>query len=439
MNNSETQSKKRKPIIKVLGVGGGGSNAVNYMYSQGIVDVDFMICNTDLQAMQKSPVKSQIQIGSQLTEGRGAGNNPEKGRKAALESKDEIAGVLSEDTKMLFITAGMGGGTGTGAAPVIAGIARELGILTVGIVTLPFMFEGQLRVKQAIEGVEEMEKHVDTLLVINNEKLREMYGNQTISEAFAKADNVLTTAAKGIAEIITVHGYVNVDFADVCTVMQQSGVAIMGSATGSGQNRAIHAIKRALESPLLNSSDIRGAKNILLNVTSGLEEFRVDELGTITDYVQSLVKDDVQIIWGNGKDENLGDKISVVIIATGFQKHDIHEVFENKKKAAETIIVSLDDHKNDKQKTASQNIQGNIHSDNPESSKKESDESSKHEKLIDPEEELLELKSYSVPVSPFIAEKRKEIIQRKPIEAKSSKMSEWIQTTLDNLFKEEIE
>ncbi|MBI5218573.1 MAG: cell division protein FtsZ [Bacteroidia bacterium] len=313
-------------IIKVIGVGGGGSNAVNYMYELGIKDVNFVICNTDAQALKKGPVPTRIQLGATLTEGRGAGNKPEQGREAAKESLDEIMKTIGEHTKMVFITAGMGGGTGTGAAPIIAKAAKEKGILTVGIVTIPFKFEGPLRIGQAIEGISEMKDFVDSLLVINNEKLREIYGNLKLSEAFKKADNVLTIAAKGIAEIITVHGYVNVDFEDVKTVMKNSGVAIMGSASADGENRASDAIKEALNSPLLNNNDIRGAKNILLNITSGSEEITMDEVGEITDYVLRAVGTDANIIWGNGTDSQLGTKVNVTIIATGFSSNSIPEL-----------------------------------------------------------------------------------------------------------------
>lgn len=314
-------------IIKVIGVGGGGSNAVNYMYEEGIKDVTFVICNTDSQALKKSPVPTKIQLGVTLTEGRGAGNKPEQGRQAAIESLDDVLKVIDENTKMVFITAGMGGGTGTGAAPIIAKAAKDRGILTVGIVTIPFKFEGPLRISQAIEGIAEMKDYVDSLLVINNEKLREIYGNLKLSEAFQQADNVLTIAAKGIAEIITVHGYVNVDFEDVKTVMKSSGVSIMGSAKADGVNRAIDAIREALNSPLLNNNDIRGAKNILLNITSGSEEIRMDEVGEITDYVLSEVGSQANIIWGNGTDESLGTKINVTIIATGFNSNSIPELY----------------------------------------------------------------------------------------------------------------
>ena len=264
--------KHKSSIIKVIGVGGGGSNAVNHMFKQGIKDVDFMVCNTDAQALINSPVPIKIQLGNSLTEGRGAGNKPDVGRQSAIENLQDVIDILAGNTKMVFITAGMGGGTGTGAAPVIAKTAKEMGILTVAIVTMPFKFEGQTRINQAIEGINEIKNYVDSLLVIHNEKLREMFGDLKLSDAFTRADNVLTTAARGIAEIITVHGYINVDFADVQTIMTNSGVAIMGSAIADGENRALEAIQEALNSPLLNNNDIRGDKNILLNITSGEDE-----------------------------------------------------------------------------------------------------------------------------------------------------------------------
>jgi cell division protein FtsZ len=326
-------------IIKVIGVGGGGGNAVNHMYHQGIRDVDFMVCNTDAQALINSPVPFKVQLGASLTEGRGAGNKPETGRESAIENIEDVKKVLQNNTKMVFITAGMGGGTGTGGAPVIAEAARELGILTVGIVTIPFRNEGRRRIKQAVEGIAAMEKHVDSLLVINNERIREMYGDSKISDAFAKADNILTTAAKGIAEIITVPGYINVDFADVETVMRNSGVALMGTGIASGVNRAIVAVEEALNSPLLNNNDIMGARNILLNITSGIEEITMDEIGEITDYVQEKAGNSADLIWGNGVDEKLGDQISVTIIATGFSTSSIPEMVinQNQEKTYHTL------------------------------------------------------------------------------------------------------
>ncbi|HKM93501.1 MAG TPA: cell division protein FtsZ [Prolixibacteraceae bacterium] len=318
-------------IIKVIGVGGGGSNAVNHMCLKGIKDVDFIICNTDSQALANSSVINKVHLGSSLTGGRGAGNKPEVGKHAAMENIEDVKKAIGEKTKMVFITAGMGGGTGTGAGPVIAKACRELDLLTIGIVTLPFRNEGRRRIQQAIEGIQEMEAHVDSLLIINNERIREMYGDFRISEAFAKADDILATAAKGIAEIITVHGYINVDFADVETVMRQSGVAIMGSARASGENRAIEAIEEALNSPLLNNNNIKGARNILLNVTSGENEITMDEIGQITDFVQSRAGYDADLIWGNGTDESLGDEICVTVVATGFSTSSIPEVLANRK------------------------------------------------------------------------------------------------------------
>lgn len=322
---------ERSSIIKVIGIGGGGSNAVNHMYQQGIKDVNFVVCNTDAQALDNSPVPVKIQIGESLTEGRGAGNKPNIGRQAAIENLDNVMEAISSNTKMVFITAGMGGGTGTGAAPVIAKAAREAGILTVGIVTIPFRFEGHQRINQAIDGINELKEFVDSLLVINNEKLREIHGDLKLSEAFGRADNILTIAAKGIAEIITVHGYVNVDFADIETVMSESGVAIMGSGTAEGENRAVCAIEEALNSPLLNSNDITGAKSILLNITSGENEISMDEVGEITDYVNSVAADDVLIIWGTSLDKNMGTRVSVTIIATGFEPNSIPELYIRRK------------------------------------------------------------------------------------------------------------
>lgn len=329
----------RSSIIKVIGVGGGGGNAVNHMFRLGIKDVDFVLCNTDVQALINSPVEYKIQLGSSLTEGRGAGNKPEIGRQAAIESLQDVVDVLSKNTKMVFITAGMGGGTGTGAAPVIAKAAKELGILTVAIITIPFRNEGKRRIAQAVEGIMQMEQHVDSLLVINNEKIREIYGDLKISEAFSKADDVLAIAAKGIAEIITVHGYINVDFADVETVMSNSGVAIMGSARASGEGRAIKAVKAALSSPLLNNNDISGARNILLNVTSGKDEITMDEIGQITDFVQSAAGEDADLIWGNGTDARLGDDLNVTVIATGFGTNSIPELYARDKRVD---VVMLD-------------------------------------------------------------------------------------------------
>lgn len=312
--------KDQSNIIKVIGVGGGGSNAVTHMYHQGIKGVDFVLCNTDSQALDTSPVPNKVHLGKRQL---GAGNIPAVGREAAIETTDEIRELLEPHTKMLFITAGMGGGTGTGAAPVVAKIARELDILTVGIVTLPFSFEGKKRRQQAFEGIEELKRHVDTLLIISNDKLREEYGNMRLTEAFKKADDVLTTASKGIAEIITVTGYINVDFEDVKTVMKNSGKAIMGSAVASGENRAIKAIEEAMRSPLLNDSNISGAKNILLYISSGEEEISLDEVHEITDYIQHICGNTAEVIWGNGVDTSLGNNIAITVIATGFENEEL--------------------------------------------------------------------------------------------------------------------
>ncbi len=308
-----------RSIIKVIGVGGGGSNAVNHMYKQGIKDVEFIVCNTDNQALMTSPVPNKLQIGANLTEGLGCGANPEVGKNAALESKEQIREMLL-DTKMLFVTAGMGGGTGTGAAPVIAKIARDMDILTVGIVTAPFSFEGKKKMGQADLGLEALRQNCDTVLVILNDKLREIFGNLSIGQAFAQADNILTTAAKGIAEIITLAGYVNVDFQDVRTVMLNAGAAVMGSAETRGENRALKAAEGALASPLLDNRDIMGAKRILLSIISGVEaELQMDELTEITEYIQEQAGEDAEMIFGHGVDPDLSDRIRVTVIATGFQ------------------------------------------------------------------------------------------------------------------------
>jgi len=308
-------------IIKVIGVGGGGSNAVNHMFSQGIKDVEFVICNTDKQALQSSTVPNKLQIGVDLTEGLGAGANPERGKQAAIESREQIRELLSNGTKMVFITAGMGGGTGTGAAPVIAKVAKELGVLTVGIVTAPFMFEGKKKRQQAEHGIKELSENCDTVLVILNDKLREIFGNLPIRAAFAKADNVLSTAAKSIAEIITVTAEVNVDFEDVKTVMKDSGAAVMGSSITEGENRAHRAAEEALASPLLNNTDIHGAQKILLSIMSGDQaELEMDELTEITEYIQDKAGQDAEVIFGHGIDSTLGQSIRVTVIATGFAR-----------------------------------------------------------------------------------------------------------------------
>jgi cell division protein FtsZ len=308
-------------IIKVIGVGGGGSNAVNHMFRNGIAGVDFVICNTDAQALVNSPVPVKIQLGVTLTEGRGAGNAPKKGEQAAIENLGEVRQILDAGTKMVFITAGMGGGTGTGAAPIIAQLARDMDILTIAVVTMPSKKEGKLRYDQAMEGILKLDRYVDCMLVISNENLHKVYGELPAREAFAKADDIVCTAVKGCAEIITLHGNINIDFADVNTVMRDSGVFIMGTGLAEGPDRAYEAVENALQSPLLDSNNIYGTSNILLNIISGEEEVRMGEIGQIIDYLQQAAGDNANIIWGNGYDPSLGNKISVTIIATGFE-HD---------------------------------------------------------------------------------------------------------------------
>ncbi|PKP12816.1 MAG: cell division protein FtsZ [Bacteroidetes bacterium HGW-Bacteroidetes-3] len=332
--------KNQSNVIKVIGVGGGGSNAVNHMYLQGIDGVDFVICNTDAQALHNSPIPTKIQLGVSLTEGLGAGANPEVGEQAAMESIQEIKQMLSSNSKMVFITVGMGGGTGTGAAPVIARVARELDLLTIGIVTIPFNFEGKMRNDQAYKGIDKLREYVDSLVVINNNKLREVYGNLGFKAGFSKADEVLSTAARGIAEVITHHYTQNIDLKDAKTVLSNSGTAIMGSASASGENRSEIAISKALDSPLLNDNKITGAKNVLLLIVSGSEEITIDEIGEINDYIQAEAKSNVNIIMGVGEDESLGNAISVTIVATGFNKDQQHEISNTE---AKKIIHTLND------------------------------------------------------------------------------------------------
>ena len=318
--------KNQSNVIKVIGVGGGGSNAINHMFQQGIKGVDFVICNTDSQALQSSGVPNKIQLGVNLTEGLGAGANPDVGEEAAVESLEDIRRMLDTNTKMVFITAGMGGGTGTGAAPVIAKMAKELDILTVGIVTMPFQFEGKMRNAQAQRGIEKLRAHVDSLVVINNNKLREVYGNLGFKAGFSKADEVLSTASRGIAEVITHHYTQNIDLRDAKTVLSNSGTAIMGSATASGQTRAQEAIMNALDSPLLNDNKITGAKNVLLLIVSGSQEITIDEIGEINDHIQTEAGFGANIIMGVGEDEDLQESISVTIIATGFDLDQQNEI-----------------------------------------------------------------------------------------------------------------
>ncbi len=332
--------KNRSNVIKVLGIGGGGSNAIDHMYEQGITGVDFAICNTDAQALENSPVPTKIQLGVNLTEGLGAGANPEIGENAALESFDDIKNLLTSNTKMLFITAGMGGGTGTGAAPIIAKQAKEMDILTVGIVTVPFQFEGKMRIQQANQGLEKLREHVDSIIVINNNKLRQVYGNLGYRSGFSKADEVLSTAARGIAEVITHHFKQNVDLHDAKTVLSKSGTAIMGSAEAAGEERADKAIKQALDSPLLNDNKIHGANNVLLLIVSGDEEVTLDEIGEVNDYIQEQAGNNANIIMGVGDDDTLGESISVTVIATGFQQEQQDELVNTEQKK---IIHTLED------------------------------------------------------------------------------------------------
>lgn len=338
--------KNQSSIIKVIGVGGGGGNAVNYMHNLDIEGVDFIVCNTDSQALALSPVPNKIQLGPHLTQGLGAGANPEIGKQAGEESMEDISKILKVNTRMAFITAGMGGGTGTGGAPVVAKICRDLGILTVGIVTTPFTYEGRKRMKQAQEGIDRMREHVDTILIISNDKLRQQFGNLPFTQAFAKADDILATAAKCITDVINTTGQINVDFADVCTVMKNGGVAILGSASVAGDNRSLHAVEQALNSPLLNDNDIRGAKWILLNITSAAGEFEhtMDEAEAIQAYVQQMAGDDCDVILGMGHDPALGDKIAVTVIATGFNhKEVLANTPARRSNEPEKIVVKLGD------------------------------------------------------------------------------------------------
>ena len=332
--------KNKSNVMKVMGVGGGGSNAVNHMFQQGITGVDFIVCNTDSQALDKSPVPNKIQLGVNITEGLGAGANPEIGKLAALETHEELRDLLETQTKMLFITAGMGGGTGTGAAPIIAEFAKELDILTVGIVTIPFDFEGKTRQIQAQKGLKKLKKTVDSLIIINNNKLRQVYGNLGFKEGFSKADEVLATAAKGIAQVITHHYTQNIDLKDAKTVLANSGTAIMGSATSSGSNRANDAVIKALDSPLLNDNKIDGSKNVLLLIVSGSDEITIDEIGEINEYVQKETGNTANIIMGVGEDQELGNNISVTVIATGFAEDQQNNLVNSETKK---VIYTLDE------------------------------------------------------------------------------------------------
>ena len=369
MSNSEFGSisfdlpKNQSNVIKVIGVGGGGSNAINHMFKQGIKGVDFIVCNTDSQALQSSSVPNKIQLGVHLTEGLGAGANPDVGQQSAIESISEIEKMLDRNTKMVFITAGMGGGTGTGAAPVIAQLAKERDILTVGIVTLPFLFEGKVRQEQALIGIEKLRKQVDSLIVINNNKLREVYGNLGFKAGFSKADEVLATASRGIAEVITHHYTQNIDLRDAKTVLYNSGTAIMGSAVSSGENRAKEAIISALDSPLLNDNKITGAKNVLLLIVSGTNEITIDEIGEINDHIQAEAGHNANIIMGVGEDESLGDSIAVTIIATGFDIEQQNEIVNTEPKK---IIHTLEDEQRSVHNLSNKTVAGfDLNSDAP--------------------------------------------------------------------------
>ncbi|WP_031427380.1 cell division protein FtsZ [Flavimarina sp. Hel_I_48] len=367
--------KNQSNVIKVIGVGGGGSNAINHMFQAGIKGVDFVVCNTDAQALENSPVPIKIQLGVSLTEGLGAGANPEVGEKAAIESTEEIKQMLGVSTKMIFITAGMGGGTGTGAAPVIAKMAKEMDVLTVGIVTIPFQFEGKTRNEQAQLGVEKLRSHVDSLIVINNNKLREVYGNLGFKAGFSKADEVLATASRGIAEVITHHYTQNIDLRDAKTVLSNSGTAIMGSAHASGGTRATDAIMKALDSPLLNDNKIRGSKNVLLLIVSGEEEITIDEIGEINDHIQDEAGHSANIIMGVGEDESLGDAISVTIIATGFNVEQQNEIVNTETKK---IIHTLEDEQKAQHELSPKKLGGSINF--PATSKK--DDEKKEDKIV---------------------------------------------------------
>jgi len=366
--------KNKSNVMKVMGVGGGGSNAVNHMFQQGITGVDFVVCNTDAQALDKSSVPNKIQLGVNITEGLGAGANPEIGKLAALETHEELRDLLETQTKMLFITAGMGGGTGTGAAPIIAEFAKELGILTVGIVTIPFDFEGKTRQLQAQKGLKKLKKTVDSLIIINNNKLRQVYGNLGFKEGFSKADEVLATAAKGIAQVITHHYTQNIDLKDAKTVLSNSGTAIMGSATSSGSNRANDVIVKALDSPLLNDNKIDGSKNVLLLIVSGTDEITIDEIGEINEYVQKETGNSANIIMGVGEDQELGNNISVTVIATGFaEDQQNHLVYSETKKVIYTLdenqtieknLIEEDNITNDEVEKISYNSKDDISKDN---------------------------------------------------------------------------
>jgi cell division protein FtsZ len=424
--------KNQSNVIKVIGVGGGGSNAINHMFQQGIKGVDFVICNTDAQALQNSGVPNKIQLGVNLTEGLGAGANPDVGEESAIESLEDIRRMLDTNTKMVFITAGMGGGTGTGAAPIIAKMAKELDILTVGIVTMPFQFEGKTRIEQAHKGIENLRGHVDSLIVINNNKLREVYGNLGFKAGFSKADEVLSTASRGIAEVITHHYTQNIDLRDAKTVLSNSGTAIMGSATASGKTRAQEAIMKALDSPLLNDNKITGAKNVLLLIVSGSQEITIDEIGEINDHIQNEAGHGANIIMGVGDDESLQESISVTIIATGF---NIDQQYEISNTEVQKVVHALEDDSHD---IKNKNREPAIITPDIILKKEETKESDvvKHTLEFEEEEEQDDIHSNLIPTTEFI--KNMKVVYE-VLDHKISNEEDFIITPIQTTNIEDIE
>lgn len=429
--------KNQSNVIKVIGVGGGGSNAINHMFQQGIKGVDFVICNTDAQALQNSGVPNKIQLGVNLTEGLGAGANPDVGEQAAVESLEDLRRMLDTNTKMVFITAGMGGGTGTGAAPIIAKLAKELDILTVGIVTMPFQFEGKTRNEQAHQGIERLRSHVDSLVVINNNKLREVYGNLGFKAGFSKADEVLSTASRGIAEVITHHYTQNIDLRDAKTVLSNSGTAIMGSATASGKARAQEAIMKALDSPLLNDNKITGAKNVLLLIVSGAQEITIDEIGEINDHIQNEAGHGANIIMGVGEDESLQESISVTIIATGFDLDQQHEISNTEVKK---VVHALEDDGNEEVKVKEKDpaiITPDIILET-EKEEEKAPEVIKHTLSLDEEEvEVEDVHSKLIPTTEFI--KNMNVVYEEVLDHKKVEEEDFVITPVQQTKVEDIE
>ncbi|WP_346856705.1 cell division protein FtsZ [uncultured Draconibacterium sp.] len=421
--------KASSSIIKVVGVGGGGCNAVNHMYEEGITGVDYMICNTDSQALENSPVPIKLQLGVTLTEGRGAGNKPEMGEEAARENYEDLKKVLNENTKMLFIAAGMGGGTGTGAAPVIASLARELDILTIAVVTIPSRAEGKKRYDQAQAGLKKLGEYVDSMLVISNDRLHHIYGDLPASQAFKMADNIVATAVKGVAEIITVHGNVNIDYTDVHTVMHKSDVFIMGTGFATGEGRAMDAVNQALESPLLDSNDIYGTKNILLNIISGSEEIRIGEIGEIIETLQEKAGQEADIIWGNGYDERLGDRISVTILATGFVTNPNQELQPKK----EIQNFDLEEEEPAKQEAFENKVNDNLYAPEDEEEELIIRQS---EAQPEPEIEVEETIMFTRPKNTVVEKPKKKswIKKDKPTKTKTKKDEPVAESNIDNWF-----